>query len=379
MAFFPGTFDPFTLSHKALANTIRDMGYEVYLAVDEFSWSKKTQPSLIRRRIVSMSVADEFHVHLFPYNIPINIANPDDLQRLRQLFADRELYLIVGSDVIHGASSYKAPPSEGSVHSMNHIVFRRVSALHGEEKDVDADVKMISGKVVQLQLPSQLEDISSTRIRENIDMNRDISHLIDPVVQEYIYQQGLYLREPQYKPLLSPGTLRFEEANASKPLLSQLQAMGMPNAAAEGVRRRNDRIMTLRSGETLLSAVCFCQRRVTELLGLLGDPARVNEVRNAASGKLLCITGLYGEDAESMQLLLTQLFAQAMEQDCLWVLFAALDAPASPAADDLLRQQGLPAAVWSCIDSTCHQPDEHSSITATLKDAQVFAHVLMQR
>ena len=72
---------------------------------------------------------------------------------------------------------------------------------------------MISGKVVQLQLPSQLEDISSTRIRENIDMNRDISHLIDPVVQEYIYQQGLYLREPQYKPLLSPGTLRFEEAS----------------------------------------------------------------------------------------------------------------------------------------------------------------------
>ena len=108
VAFFPGTFDPFTLSHKALANTIRDMGYEVYLAVDEFSWSKKTQPSLIRRRIVSMSVADEFHVHLFPYNIPINIANPDDLQRLRQLFAGRELYLIVGSDVIHGASSYKA-------------------------------------------------------------------------------------------------------------------------------------------------------------------------------------------------------------------------------------------------------------------------------
>ena len=44
-----------------------------------------------------------------------------------------------------------------------------------------------------------------------------------------------------------------------------------------------------------------------------------------------------------------------------------------------LRQQGLPAAVWSCIDSTCHQPDEHSSITATLKDAQVFTHVLMQR
>ncbi len=341
VAFFPGTFDPFTLSHKALACTIRDMGYEVFLAVDEFSWSKKTQPSLIRRKIASMSVADEFHVHLFPYNIPVNIANPGDLRRLKDMFAGRELYLIVGSDVIHGASSYKAAPSPDSVHSMNHIVFRRVSALHGEEKDMDADVGMITGKVVQLQLPSQLEDISSTRIRENIDMNRDISHLIDPVVQEYIYQRGLYLREPQYKPLLSPGTLRFDEAAPEEPLLTELRALGMPPAAAEGIRRRGERIMTLRSGGTLLCAAAFSQRRTRELLSLLGDPARVNDVRGVASGKLLCLTGLYGGDTESLQLLLTQLFAQAMEQDCLWALFAALDAPADPAAEDLLRQQGL--------------------------------------
>ena len=341
VAFFPGTFDPFTLSHKALACTIRDMGYEVFLAVDEFSWSKKTQPSLIRRKIASMSVADEFHVHLFPYNIPVNIANPGDLRRLKNMFAGRELYLIVGSDVIHGASSYKAAPSPDSVHSMNHIVFRRVSALHGEEKDADADVGMIAGKVVQLQLPSQLEDISSTRIRENIDMNRDISHLIDPVVQEYIYQRGLYLREPQYKPLLSPGTLRFDEAEPEEPLLTELLSLGMPPAAADGTRRRGERIMTLRSGGTLLCAAAFSQRRTRELLSLLGDPARVNDVRGVASGKLLCLTGLYGGDTESLQLLLTQLFAQAMEQDCLWALFAALDAPADPAADDLLRQQGL--------------------------------------
>ena len=341
VAFFPGTFDPFTLSHKALACTIRDMGYEVFLAVDEFSWSKKTQPSLIRRRIASMSVADEFHVHLFPYNIPVNIANPGDLRRLKDMFAGRELYLIVGSDVIHGASSYKAAPIPDSVHSMNHIVFRRVSALHGEEKDMDADVGMITGKVVQLQLPSQLEDISSTRIRENIDMNRDISHLIDPVVQEYIYQRGLYLREPQYKPLLSPSTLRFDEAEPEEPLLTELLALGMPPAAADGICRRGERIMTLRSGGTLLCAAAFSQRRTRELLSLLGDPARVNDVRGVASGKLLCLTGLYGGDTESLQLLLTQLFAQAMEQDCLWALFAALDAPADPAADDLLRQQGL--------------------------------------
>lgn len=42
-----------------------------------------------------------------------------------------------------------------------------------------------------------------------------------------------------------------------------------------------------------------------------------------------------------------------------------------------LRKAGLPAAVWSCIANTCHQPDERSSLSATCKDAAVFAHVLM--
>lgn len=43
-----------------------------------------------------------------------------------------------------------------------------------------------------------------------------------------------------------------------------------------------------------------------------------------------------------------------------------------------LRDAGLPAAVWSCIENTCHQPDERSSIMATLKDAAVFARILMR-
>ena len=44
----------------------------------------------------------------------------------------------------------------------------------------------------------------------------------------------------------------------------------------------------------------------------------------------------------------------------------------------LLRQAGLPAVVWSCIRHPCHQHNAHSSISATIRDAQVFAHVLMQ-
>ena len=154
-----------------------------------------------------MSVADEFDVYLFPHDIPVNLATPSDLDRLREVFAGRELYLTVGSDVVANASSYKVPPRDGSVHSLNHIVFRRSSDASGQE--LDADLSCIQGKVLQLRLPTHLEDISSTRIRENIDYGRDISNLIDPVVQDFIYRNSLYLREPQYKQIIRASFLEF--------------------------------------------------------------------------------------------------------------------------------------------------------------------------
>lgn len=42
-----------------------------------------------------------------------------------------------------------------------------------------------------------------------------------------------------------------------------------------------------------------------------------------------------------------------------------------------LRRKGLPAVVWSCVRNSCHQPNERSSISATLKDAAVFGRILL--
>jgi nicotinic acid mononucleotide adenylyltransferase len=140
VAFFPGTFDPFSLSHKGIVQAIRNLGFEVYLAIDEFSWSKKAQPSLVRRQLVSMSVADEFDVYLFPHDLPVNLANPRDLDRLREVFDGRELYLAVGSDVVANASSYKTPVTPSSVQNMNHLVFRRQSDADGNEIDANLSV-----------------------------------------------------------------------------------------------------------------------------------------------------------------------------------------------------------------------------------------------
>ena len=73
-AFFPGTFDPFSVGHKKIVEEIRAQGFQVYLAVDEFSWSKRTLPKGMRRKIVGLSVADQWDTYLFPDDIPVNLA-----------------------------------------------------------------------------------------------------------------------------------------------------------------------------------------------------------------------------------------------------------------------------------------------------------------
>ncbi len=234
IAFFPGTFDPFSLGHKGVVMEIKKLGYEVYLAIDEFSWSKRTQPKMIRRKLLNMSVADEMNVYLFPDSIPVNLGNPDDLKNLKTLFPHREVAIVVGSDVIDKASAYQAPQSEHSIHSFPHIIFQR----NGSEMDHPDGMKpsetrerpTISGDVIQLALPPYMEEISSTRIRDNIDFNRDIANLIDPLVQSYIYDHSIYLREPQYKNIYGTKGIQFEFVKSfDKNLIGELSETLLKN------------------------------------------------------------------------------------------------------------------------------------------------------
>ncbi len=340
-AFFPGTFDPFSLSHKGIVTAIRDLGMEVYLAVDEFSWSKKAQPSLIRRQIVSMSVADEFDVYLFPHDIPVNLATPEDLLRLRQVFAGRELYLVVGSDVVANASSYKAPPGVGSVHSLNHIVFRRSSDAEGRE--IEADLSAIRGRVVQLQLPTHLEDISSTRIRENIDLGRDVSNLVDPTVQDLIYRNGLYLREPQYKQLVRASLLDFDRIASPGPALwAELEEALGPLPPPDP----RDSVFLLRASGPRPRILGFLTTRILnsgELYNAFGSEELANVVRTRTAGRLQLLTGLWtvkapGGNYDAGQLLLTEVLTRAAEDDCGYaVWWGRLD----PAGREMLCRQGF--------------------------------------
>lgn len=353
-AFYPGTFDPFSLGHKAVAATIRNMGFEVYLALDEFSWSKNTQPRLQRRRIMTMSVADEEDIYIFPEDRPVNIANPKDIKMLKDTFEGRELYIAVGSDVIRNASCYKAVPEEHSIHTMNHIVFARESneqrAMNPEEKRYP-----ISGEVIHLTLKKYYEDISSTRIRENIDLNRDISNLIDTVAQSYIYDRNLYLREPAYKYVLQSREINISSyehrtADCLEPVKEEMTHRGydMERITAY-LEKKKVRTLYIESGVRQKKMAAFAAAHRVETGNLLkefGDPAIAAHIRQQAAGSVAVIGMLFTGKGRSIanmnQILLTEVLTELIRRDFTYAVYNPVDkAGMNQRVIDVLRKQGF--------------------------------------
>ncbi|MBQ0078787.1 MAG: hypothetical protein KBS66_02700 [Eubacterium sp.] len=334
IAFFPGTFDPFSLSHKGTVQSIRDEGFEVYLALDEFSWSKKTQARMLRRKIITMSVADEPDVFMFPDDFPVNIANPGDLKNLKELFPGKQVYMVVGSDVITNASSYRAEATEHSIHSMNHVVFRRESLEQGEEdyKKLLDNYKLIKGDIVELKLPLYLEDISSTKIRDNIDQGRDISTLIDSVAQNFIYDNSLYLREPQYKNILEKShikivPLRNEKHDVLKNLEPELIENGLDiNLIRDYIDKDYVNVATVEDVDGNICALAAVNLMETsQLYEEFKDRQIASYLRKKVTGRILVIRGLYCNRRPDMdnvvQMISTEVISQALAEDITYAIY----------------------------------------------------------
>lgn len=354
VAFFPGTFDPFSLGHKAVATTIRNMGFTVYLALDEFSWSKNTQPRLQRRKIMTMSIADEDNLFIFPEDIPVNIANPADIRKLKETFAGKELYIAVGTDVIKNASCYKAPPAEDSIHTLNHIAFARESNEQGRDTGEEKRYP-ITAKVVNLTLKKYYEDISSTRIRENIDLNRDISNLIDTVAQNYIYDRNLYLREPAYKHILQSreiniSTYEHRTVECLSEIREELVHRGyhMERIGAY-LGREKVRTIYIESGvrQKKMAAFAAAHRvETSQLLAEFGDPAIAAHIRERAAGGIAVIGAMFSGKGRSIsgmnQILLTEILTELMARDFAYVIYHPVDAAGmNQRVIDALRRQGF--------------------------------------
>lgn len=340
VAFFPGTFDPFSRGHRAVARAIRDADFEVYLALDEFSWSKKTQPYFERRRIMRMSTAEEDHIYLFSDDVPVNIANPDDLIRMQKLFGGREVYVAVGTDVIQNASCYKAKPVPGSIHSVNHIVFARVSSKEAarEHAVVSTGTYPITGKILQLSVKKYYEDISSTRIRENINQNRDISNLIDSFAQKYIYDKNLYLREPTYKHVLQARDLSINACDMVTDemldaLSDTLRARHFDlDAVRSYVKKPGVHAVTIESGtrtRRIIGLACAHRVDSDRFYSEFHDVELAAHIRQASGGRAAVIGLFVSRNTPTItnisQILLTEILTERLSRDYTYVVYHSAD------------------------------------------------------
>jgi nicotinic acid mononucleotide adenylyltransferase len=327
-AFFPGTFDPFTLSHKIIAKAIRDMDFEVYLAVDEFSWSKKTLPNLLRKVLINMSVADELNIFIYPEVFQTNISNEEDLKRLKDNFNHSQVYFVAGSDVVLNASCYKKPSLENSIHSFPHIIFER-----GKSKQLEEAKKKIQGEVSILNLPSTYASISSSQIRDYIDRNRDISTLIDPLVQQYIYENGFYQREPLEKMSLTSSNVDIEFAEE----ITESLIKNVSNSCKD--RELVFNLLTEHSKTTAPKLVIIKNKESGEILGFSSlhwvrshnlyrefHCEKVSRyIRESGAGRLILIDAMYINNKEKSkfleQVLITETLAYAVGRDYEFAIF----------------------------------------------------------
>jgi len=337
VAFFPGTFDPFSLGHKEITNEIHNLGFEIYIAVDEFSWSKLTLPHELRRDIINMSVADQLDTYIYPDHMPVNIANGNDLMELKTQFPNSEVYIVAGSDVIMNASAYKQKKEDGfSILDFPHIIFERTTAYgDGKITGNEKALKNIKGQVIRLSLPPQYEDISSTQIRNYIDENRDISSLVDPMVQKFIYEKVLYKREPQYKSTIKEPSIKIEvHENPNEDLLKQLGHLANTGfqkgySILKKLSHKNDtKIIIIRdvhSPDRIIGFSICHWLRSNDLYNEFHNTSITEYIRKNAFGRIICIDGMYIDpncDVSRMsQIMLTETLAACIAKDYDYALY----------------------------------------------------------
>jgi nicotinic acid mononucleotide adenylyltransferase len=331
VAFFPGAFDPFTLAHKESARQIRDLGFEVYLAVDEFSWSKRTQPNLLRRNIIKMSIADELGIYTFPRSFPVNIANPIDLQELRTQFENREIdiHIVVGSDVLMNASAYRNQSAELQITDFSHIIFDRAGDYSDSERErLNNAIAMIKSNVVRLELSSRYEAISSTQIRNYIDNNQDISDMIEPMVEKFIYERGLYRSEPQFKDTMTVRMIdvQFIE-NISEEMIHQVsEAFGlsfvqMKERLDSKVYENSSRMLIIRSLKTneIIGCSMFHWLRSSHIYYEFESKDLSQYIQNNSVGRIVVIDGILAKKNNQLndmyQVLVSETLAFCISKD----------------------------------------------------------------
>lgn len=322
IAYFCNLFDPFTLEYKKIIKEIKKLGYDVFLDIDEISWWKNTQPNKIRRKIIDISIADEFNTYLLPENSRINLGNPNDLLKLNSLFSNKVIYIVANEEMFLNESIYKQKLMKHSIFNYDHLIIRSKVFTEGEQKSKLNEVKeKIKGNMIELNIPI-----------DNDSKNSSLK--IDSQAFKYINNASIYLRDPHDKIVANKRSFKIEIINdLSENIVDEIghyifMYTNLYQNIGEELVNKNISLLVIRENSKsnkLLGFSAFHHISTAQMFREFGNIEIANYVRENTSGKIIIIDGMYTNPIEDIpeleQTILTETLLYCLKNDFTYALY----------------------------------------------------------
>jgi nicotinic acid mononucleotide adenylyltransferase len=339
VAFIPGTFDPFTVAHQAVVGKALESADEAVVQMDDYSWRKHALPRQLREELAWMALASVPEAFLAPFRPPVNLASKAGLAHLRRAFGSRRVHLVVGSDVLSGASAYVDRAS--AIFDIPHVVVMRDDAT--PEGLLDR-IERFRGGVSVVPAPAGVRLVSSTSLRATLDHHEDLETLCHPLVARTLLERRLYVNYPAQKRPVGPPDDRLLSGEAAVQAASGLPTfveMGRPRSRNAAGKERAVFTLTTGDGERRpLAALAWRTVSAAALPVVVGSP----NVPVAGDGRLVGQGGLVesvaapsGAAEPPFDRLLSESLARWLDAGMLFGLVPAPTRGADPLADALRR------------------------------------------
>jgi nicotinic acid mononucleotide adenylyltransferase len=361
VGLLPGTFDPFTAAHGELV--ARALGHcdEVWVQVDDFSWRKHAQPRKVRNELAWMALAAIPGAYLAPFSPPVNLAHGASLEALQGRLGRRRLHLIVGTDVLEGASAYRDPGSP--IWRIPHLVITREE--HASHRWMER-LEHFQAGVQVFQVGAGMKTVSSTSLREAFDRRAELERFCDPLIARVLRERRLYVNYPPRKEEVFESSWELAIGRQATTLPAGLETLARLDLrrlqAQAGGRKPFTAVLQDRASGTARAAATWMEATAGVLPVALEDEVLAQEpvARLLGSGAVVSAIGADPGDLDLRQLdeLMARMTLRWFSQGLLFALFG-LPARNDGRLWDALRHHGAgwlsgPAAEqhWAGIQFT---------------------------
>ena len=183
-----GTFNPVHYGHLIMAETVQNSLHAdgmLFIPARDHPFKADQELSNYDERCQMLNMAvnsnDRFLIEEPPENMPYTF---DLVEYLRGRYPHAELFLVIGSDIIHEFSSwYKHEELEDSIRIV-------IAARPGFE--LNAHKNSVALRSAERIMIPQL-DISSSEIRRRVKAGLSIRYLLPDTVEKFIRENSLYV------------------------------------------------------------------------------------------------------------------------------------------------------------------------------------------